>query len=203
MNLALWNNSDNWNMIHKPVASFCWLCRLKWTQFFITLLSRVKSFSSPLNLGWFWPTEGFPHTSVGKESICKAGEPGLIPGLGRSLGEGIGYPLQYSWASLSVGKEFACNVRDLGLMPRLGRSPGEGIGYPLQYSGVENSMDCIVHGLAKSWTWSINFHFHFDQWNEYDIAEFQGQALRDLVLSILALLEGFCHMNKLSELPRE
>ena len=38
--------------------------------------------------------------SVGKESICNAGDPGLIPGLGRSPGEGIGYPLQYSWGSL-------------------------------------------------------------------------------------------------------
>ena len=39
-------------------------------------------------------------SSVGKESACNAGDPGLIPGLGRSAGEGIGYPLQYSWASL-------------------------------------------------------------------------------------------------------
>ena len=44
--------------------------------------------------------EGFPHSSVGKESLCNAGDPGLIPGLGRSTGEGIGYPLRYSWASL-------------------------------------------------------------------------------------------------------
>ena len=42
----------------------------------------------------------FPHSSVGKESASNAGEPGLIPGSGRSTGEGIGYPLQYSWASL-------------------------------------------------------------------------------------------------------
>ena len=42
----------------------------------------------------------FPDSSVGKESACNAGDPGLIPGLGRSAGEGIGYPLQYSWASL-------------------------------------------------------------------------------------------------------
>ena len=43
---------------------------------------------------------GFPHSSVDKDSACNAGDPGSIPGLGRSLGEGIGYPLQYSWASL-------------------------------------------------------------------------------------------------------
>ena len=45
---------------------------------------------------------GFPGGSVGKESSCNAGEPGLIPGLGRSAGEGIGYQLQYSWAFLVV-----------------------------------------------------------------------------------------------------
>ena len=43
---------------------------------------------------------GFPDSSVGKESACNAGGPGSIPGLGRSAGEGIGYQLQYSWASL-------------------------------------------------------------------------------------------------------
>ena len=43
---------------------------------------------------------GFPDSSVGKKSTCNAGDPGSIPGSGRSPGEGIGYPLQYSWASL-------------------------------------------------------------------------------------------------------
>ena len=43
---------------------------------------------------------GFPVGSAGKESACNAGDPGSIPGLGRSTEEGIGYPLQYSWASL-------------------------------------------------------------------------------------------------------
>ena len=44
--------------------------------------------------------KGFPDSSVGKESACNAGDPGSIPGLGKSPGEGNGYPLQYSWASL-------------------------------------------------------------------------------------------------------
>ena len=53
----------------------------------------------------------------------------------------------------SAGKESACNVGDLGSSPGLGRSPGEGKGYlPLQYSELENSMDCIVHGVAKTRT---------------------------------------------------
>ena len=52
----------------------------------------------------------------------------------------------------SAGKESTCNVGDLGSIPGLGRSPGEGKGYPLQYSDLENSLDCIVHGVTKSWT---------------------------------------------------
>ena len=52
----------------------------------------------------------------------------------------------------SVGKESACNEGDLDSVPGLGKSPGEGKGYPLQYSGLENSMDCIVHGVTKSQT---------------------------------------------------
>ena len=50
---------------------------------------------------------------------------------------------------------------DLGSIPGLGRSPGEGKGYPLQYSGLENAMDCIVHGVSKSRTRRSHFHFHF------------------------------------------
>ena len=75
----------------------------------------------------------------------------MIPGSGRSAEEGIGYSLHCSWASL-----VAQLVNNLPAMwetfPGLGRSPGEGKGYPLQYSGPENSMDCIVHGVGKSWT---------------------------------------------------
>ena len=50
----------------------------------------------------------------------------------------------------SVGKESTCNAEDPGSIPGSGRSPGEWKGYPLQYSGLENSMDSIVHGVAKS-----------------------------------------------------
>ena len=66
----------------------------------------------------------------------------------------------------SAGKKSACNVGDLGSIPGLGRSPGKAKGYPLQYSGLENSMDCIVYGVAKSQTQlsdsllhSLNIHF--------------------------------------------
>ena len=67
--------------------------------------------SKDLSLGKLW--EGFPGSSDGKASACSAGDPGSIPGLGRS--------------------------------------PREGKGYPLQYTGLENSMDCTVHGVTKSW----------------------------------------------------
>ena len=50
----------------------------------------------------------------------------------------------------SAGKESACNAGELGSIPGLGRSPGKEKGYLLQYSGLENSMDCTVHEVAKS-----------------------------------------------------
>ena len=73
----------------------------------------------------------------------------------RTNGLGEGFPCG------SAGKESACHVGDLGSIPGLGRSPGGEHGYPLQYSGLENSMDCIVHGVSKSQTRLSNFHFHF------------------------------------------
>ena len=48
-----------------------------------------------------------------------------------------------------MSQRSACNVEDLGSIPGLERSAGEGKGYPLQYSGLENSRDCIFHGVAK------------------------------------------------------
>ena len=76
----------------------------------------------------------------------------MIPGLGRSLGKRIGYPLQYSWASL-----VAQQVKDLPAMREtwiqsLGREDHleKRLAYPLQYSGWENSMDYTVHGVAES-----------------------------------------------------
>ena len=60
----------------------------------------------------------------------------------------------------SAGKESACNAGDLGSILGLGRSPREGEGYPLQYSGLENSIDCIAYGVAKSRTRLNDFCFH-------------------------------------------
>ena len=61
-----------------------------------------KNVQITIQLYSFYMLAGFPGNSAGEESACNAGDPGLIPGSGRSHGEGIGYPLQYSWASLVV-----------------------------------------------------------------------------------------------------
>ena len=64
------------------------------------------------------------------------------------------------WNAQSHHLTSAHNAGDQGAIPGLARAPGERNGYPLQYSGLENSMDCIVHGVAKSWTRPSDFHFH-------------------------------------------
>ena len=104
---------------------------------------------------------GFPSGSDNKESPCNEGDPGSFPGSGRPPGEGIGYPLQYSWAS-SVAQLvknppaiWETWVRSLSREDPLEK----GKGYPLQYSGLENSMDCIVYGVAKSRTRLRELHF--------------------------------------------
>ena len=108
-------------------------------------------------LGRHW---GFPGSSAGKESACNAGDPGAIPASGRSPGERIGYPLQYSWPSLmaeSVKSPPAMRgtwVWSLGWED----SPGGWKGYPLWYSCLENPHEqrslagYTVHGIAKCWT---------------------------------------------------
>ena len=80
-----------------------------------------------------------------KNPPCDAGNLGSIP--------------RRETKVLSAGEESACDAGDLGSVPGLGRSPGEGKGYPLQYSGLENSMDYIVHGVAKSRTRLSNLQF--------------------------------------------
>ena len=96
---------------------------------------------------------GFPGSSAGKESTCNAGDPSSIPGSGRPGREGIGYPLQYPWASLvaqlvkNPPTMWETWVQSLGW-----EDPLEGNGYPLQYYGLENSMDYTVHVATKSQT---------------------------------------------------
>ena len=67
-------------------------------------------------------------------------------------GDRLHRPVFLGFPGGSAGKESAGNMGDLGLIPGMGRSFGEGNGYPLQYSGLENSMDCIIQGVAKGQT---------------------------------------------------
>ena len=127
--------------------------------------------------------QGPPDSSVCKESACNARDPSSTPGSGRSTGEGIGYLFQYSWV-------FACNVGDLGRIPGLGRSPGEGKGYPLQYSCLENSMNCIVHGVPKSWTRLSDFHFQWQSGGHQQIPKCSShQGMKTLHFSQARLTE--------------
>ena len=88
-------------------------------------------------------SRGSPH-ALSSQSL------GKLEGLGQVYGEG----------THSAGKESVCNVGDLGSILGLGRFPAEENDYPLQYSGLENSMDCIVPGVAKSRTRLSGFHFY-------------------------------------------
>ena len=109
------------------------------------------------------PTQGASlMAQLVKESTCNAGDPGPILGSGRSTGERIGYPLQYSRASLvaQLVKNLPANAGsavDVGSIPGSGRSPGVGNGNPLQYACLENSLDrsswwATVHGDTQSGT---------------------------------------------------
>ena len=77
----------------------------------------------------------------------------------RNVSTSVLSQLSYSFPGSSAGKESAYNAGDPGSIPRSGRSPEERIGYPLQYYDLENSMNCIVHGITKSWTLLSDFHF--------------------------------------------
>ena len=96
----------------------------------------------------------FPGSSVGKESICNAGDPQFDSWVGQIRWRSIRLPtpIFLGFPCGLAGKESARNAGGLGSIPGLGRSPGEEKGYPLQYSGLENYMDCVVHGVAKSQT---------------------------------------------------
>ena len=84
---------------------------------FLKVITISKTYTALVETILFDLIVGFPNSSVGKESPCIAGDPGSIPGLGRSPGEGIGYPLQIGFPCGSAGKESACNAGDLGSIP--------------------------------------------------------------------------------------
>ena len=109
--------------------------------------------------GELW-SKGFPDSSVGKEFACNAGDPSSISGLGRSPGEAIGYPLQYSWASL-----MAQLVKNLPAMwetwvrSLVGKIPWrrERLSTPVFWPGESHGL--YSHGVAKSQTRLNDFHF--------------------------------------------
>ena len=111
---------------------------------------------------------GFPDSSVGKESTCNTGDPGSIPGLERLAGEGIGYPLHYSWASL-----VAQLVKNL---PAMRETWVQSLGWedPLEKGRATHSsilawrIPCtVVHGITKNQAQLSDFHFHFIEYFKY------------------------------------
>ena len=103
---------------------------------------------------------GFPHSSVGKASASNAGDPSPIPKSGRSTREGIGYPLQYSWASLmaQLVKNLPANTVDLGLIQgslwvgkipwRRGRLPTP-VFWPGEFHGLYSPWGCKELDITK------------------------------------------------------
>ena len=109
---------------------------------------------------------GFPGGSAGKESACNAREPGSIPGSGRSPREGLGYRLQYSWASLvaqlvkSPPAMQGIWVLSLGWENPLRREQlPTRVFLPGEFHGQRSLAGYTVHGISKSWTRLSNFHF--------------------------------------------
>ena len=92
----------------------------------------------------------------------------LIP----NLFDGVTFKkwLGHGFPGSSAGKESTCKAEDPSLIPGSGKSSGEGIDHPLQYSGLENSLDCIVHGvkaldLAEQTSLSLSWEQNPHEWN--------------------------------------
>ena len=82
-------------------------------------------------------------------------------------------------AGSSAGKESTCNAGDPSSIPGPGRSAGEGRGCRLQYSGLKNSMDYMVCGVSKSWTWLSNFHFHITFSGKEPACQFRRRDIKE------------------------
>ena len=102
----------------------------------------------------------FPGSSAGKESTCNAGDPCSILGSRKSAGEGIGYPLQYSWGSLVAQLvRSPPAMQETWFDPWVRKTPWrrERLAFPVFWPGRCHG---LYYGLAKSQTWLSNFHFH-------------------------------------------
>ena len=126
-------------------SSFCFFINKQWGEEEYTE-SEMNIYTLPM---------GFPDSSVGKESTCTAGDPGSIPGSGRSTGEGIGYLLQYSWASFVAQLVKNLPVMQETLVQSLGCEDPLEKGKDTHSSILAWRIPwmCIVHGVTKSWTW--------------------------------------------------
>ena len=127
---------------------------------FISLDQSGPILEIEIKISFIW---SFPDSSVGKEFACNAGDPWFNSWVRKICWrrDKLPTPVFLGFPGGSAGKESARNAADLSSIPGSGRSPGEEKGYPLQYSGLENSMDSIEHGVAKSRTRLSNFHFQF------------------------------------------
>ena len=150
-----------------------------WAYAEISSKSRWKSWLSTSNLSTMlmrilsFKNRGFPDSSVGKEYVCNAGDPSSIPESGRSPGEGIGYPLQYSWVSL-----MAKLVKN---PPAMWENWVWSMGWedPLEKGKAAHSSILawripwigIVRGVSKSRTWLSDFHFQVSRTVTCDILE--------------------------------
>ena len=97
-------------------------------------------------------------------------------------------PLTWGFPCGSADKESTCNAGDLGSIPGLGRSPGEGKGYPLQHCGLENSMGCIVCGVAQSRTRLSDFQSSQSALSQLSAAHCSPHSLSAPQLSLLKVL---------------
>ena len=107
---------------------------------------------------------GFPDSSVGKKIRLQCRRPRFDSWVGKICWrrDRLPTPVFLGFPYGSAGKESTCNAGGLGSIPGMGRSPEEGKSYPLQYSGLENSMDCIVHGVQRvrhDWATFTSLHF--------------------------------------------
>ena len=146
-----------------PVTLSCSLLNPYWPQFFLKHTTNTSS-SSPLYLASPLPGKFSAHITVW-----------FTPSLSSFFFFKCHFREAFQgFPSSSAGKESTCNAGDPGSTPRLGKCSGEGKGYPLQYSGLENPMDCIVHGVSNgighNWVtftftlkviWSKHLNSHF------------------------------------------
>ena len=158
---------------------------------------------------WVLPL-GFPDSSVGKEPACIAGDPRFDSWVGKIpwRKDRLPTPVLLGFPCGSAGEVSACNAGDLGLISGLGRSPGEGKGYSLHHSGIENSINCIAHGVAKSQTQLRGFHsqslfllFHHPFSTKQQEKPFLKSTNQKVLFSSLYLPMVHCFYNKIQTFP--